>query len=505
MAGAPARLLDKVRKYHFQLRHLTVAFAVLVLFQLFATLAQKRALKGFLDDAQEWYQRDFAERQANLTASAFELVLETALQSRRIEETSAKKIVQAFNIILSQQLLQQHVQEVCILVSAGERVVPIDNGHVLFEYVVSHQAQLPPDRPHERAVHLYHELAPQLISSEQTLSRLEGSEDFHVFVPLVPKGEYFGALYMLSKPEFHLVSAEILAGYNQTGLISIALILLGFLAMFYISSYTVKERDEAQQLLFQERERQIREHMHYQKEALFAKRIYHTHHKAEKVMGFIKEDLELLSPENMEQVRHRVRKYANFISRVIYDMKWYEPPLHTVRNPAFRTSVNDVIRFIVDNIFLRLPAGQLHFRIDLDLDDKVPSVAVNEFVVWEIIEPLIQNSIDHGGDDHLVVRVRSLYQPELQRTLVTIADNGPGVRPDLLEKDEHGVRRIFLESVTTKSNQGNSGYGCYIAHELCTQRCGWGIDVENLPGRGCQFTITIPHEVERETSIAGAH
>ncbi|MBC7186412.1 MAG: histidine kinase [Calditrichaeota bacterium] len=504
MAGAPHRLLAKVRKYHFQLRHLTVAFAVLVLFQLFATVAQKRALKGFLYDTQEWYQRDFAERQANLTASAFELVLETALQNRRLEEASVKKIVQAFNIILSQQLLQQHVQEVCILVSDGPRVVPIDNGHVLFEYVVSHSAQLPPDRPHPRAVELYQELAPQLISSEQTLSRVEGGQNFHVFVPLVPKGEYFGALYMLSTPQFHLVSAEILAGYNETGLISIALILLGFLAMFYISSYTVRERDEAQQLLFQERERQIREHMHYQKEALFAKRIYHTHHKAEKVMGFIKEDLELLSPANIEQVRERVRKYANFISRVIYDMKWYEPPLHTVRNPAFRTSVNDVVRFVVQNIFLRLPSGQQQFRIELDLDERVPPVAINEFVVWEIIEPLLQNAIDHSGNDHLVIRVSSTYQADQQRTLLTIADNGPGVRQDLLETDERGVRRLFLENVTTKSNQGNSGYGCYIAHELCTQRCGWAIDVENLPEGGCQFTIVIPHEAVNETSHARA-
>jgi len=499
MNGAPGRLLEKVRKYHFQLRHLTVAFAVLVLFQLFATLAQKRALKGFLYDAQDWYQRDFAERQANLTASTFELVLETALQNPRIEETSAKKIVQAFNIILSQQLLQQHVQEVCILVSEGDRIIPIDNGHVLFEYVVSQRAHLPPDHPHPRAVQLYQELAPQLISSEQTLSRVEGSQNFHVFVPLVPKGEYFGALYMLSAPEFHLVSAEILAGYDETGLMSIALILLGFLAMFYISSYTVRERDEAQQLLFQERERQIREHMHYQKEALFAKRIYHTHHKAEKVMGFIKEDLELLSPTNIEQVRQRVRKYANFISRVIYDMKWYEPPLHTVRNPAFRTSINEVIRFVVQNIFLRLPSGQQQFRFDLDLDDRVPPVAINEYVVWEIIEPLLQNCIDHSGNDHLRIRVATSYDATRHRTLLAIADNGPGIREELLQPDEHGVRRLFLENVTTKSNQGNCGYGCYIAHELCTQRCGWTIDVENLPAGGCQFTITIPHEVPSDT------
>ena len=36
------------------------------------------------------------------------------------------------------------------------------------------------------------------------------------------------------------------------------------------------------------------------------------------------------------------------------------------------------------------------FDFEMLLDDKMPIVNINEFVVWEILEPLIQNSIDHG-------------------------------------------------------------------------------------------------------------
>ena len=35
----------------------------------------------------------------------------------------------------------------------------------------------------------------------------------------------------------------------------------------------------------------------YEKELIFTKRIYHTHHKAEKIMGFIKEDLRHYLPK----------------------------------------------------------------------------------------------------------------------------------------------------------------------------------------------------------------
>ncbi|NIS26318.1 histidine kinase, partial [candidate division KSB1 bacterium] len=90
---------------------------------------------------------------------------------------------------------------------------------------------------------------------------------------------------MKNSPDFAFITREIIAGFNESSLVFTGLILFGLLAMFYISSYTVRERDEANELLLKERERQIKETVHYQKEALFAKRIYHTHHKAEKVMG----------------------------------------------------------------------------------------------------------------------------------------------------------------------------------------------------------------------------
>lgn len=109
--------------------------------------------------------------------------------------------------------------------------------------------------------------------------------------------------------------------------------------MYYISSYTVKERDEAKTLFYEEREEHLKDQIDHNKEAMFTKRIYHTHHKAEKVMGFIKEDLRHLTTENISSSKDKLNKYANFISRVIYDMKWYDPPIHTIRNPIFQRTL----------------------------------------------------------------------------------------------------------------------------------------------------------------------
>lgn len=504
MVTKKTQIAEKIIKYHFEFKHLMVLFVILILFQLAFSFIYKVSLQNFLLKAQRWYQQDSAERMANLTATSLELLLKTTLQTKPLQEQDAKKIIQAFNIILSQQVLQQNVDDVCILLSNGPDVFVIDNGKVLYAFVFENLTDLPaPEMAHRRAVELFQSLKQEMIVTEQTTSILEYPHTFHVFVPFVPKGEYAGALYMKNTPDFTFVTNEIISSYNQTSLIFTALILFGFLAMFYISSYTVRERDEAQQQLFNEREQQLKEQINHQKEALFTKRIYHTHHKAEKVMGFIKEDLNDLSEKNIKVIKVRLEKYANFIARVIYDMKWYDPPIQTVRNPIFQTDLNQVIRFIVDNIFQRVSSQSDFFKFKLELQS-LPPVAINEFVVWEIVEPLLQNCLDHAGVGTIVITIRTSFDARSGQSRIIIADNGVGIRPDLLEINAQGVKRLFLENISTKTDNQNSGYGCYLAYEIARQRCGWNLDGENLSTGGCQFVITIPNGGPNQAQAASS-
>jgi signal transduction histidine kinase len=172
-------------------------------------------------------------------------------------------------------------------------------------------------------------------------------------------------------------------------------------------------------------------------------------------------------------------------------MKWFDPPLQTVRNQIFRTNLNEVIKFIVENIFLRISSKSDAYEIKLEIDPKLPVVPINEFVIWEIIEPLIQNSIDHGGEKNIVIKCKTRYNEADNRSYIIIEDNGIGINKSLLNINENGIKNIFLENVTSKqTGLQNSGYGCYIAYEI-SKRCGWEIDAENLSEGGCRFTITI--------------
>ncbi len=493
MSRSKNLFLDKVKSYHFQLKHLTILVVLLVFFQVLISFIYKQSIQNFLLKTQKWYQQDFAERIANLTATSLELLLENAVQEENLSELEVKKITQSFNIILTQQLLQHHVEDVCVILYDENGVRATDDGRMLFNYFFEQKIPDPhPDATHAEAVKIFRRIVNRIENEEKIYSMLEEEHSIHVFVPFVPKGEFAGVVYIKHVPDFAILTSGIIQSYNETSLIYIVLIIFGLLAMYYISSYTLQERNEATALLYQEREKKLKENIHLEKEAMFAKRIYHTHHKAEKVMGFIKEDLRLLSPENIQSIKYRVVKYANFVSRVIYDMKWYDPPLLTVRSPIFRTNLNELIRFIVDNIFNRVAKIQSQYSFDLDLDDKIPPIKVNEFVVWEVLEPLIQNSIEHTEKDQVEIKISTLFDKDKNEIRVKISDNGSGIRPELLELNHQGIKKIFLEHVTTKKEaQRNSGFGCYIAHQIATQRCGWKLDARNLPENGCEFELII--------------
>ena len=138
------------------------------------------------------------------------------------------------------------------------------------------------------------------------------------------------------------------------------------------------------------------------------------------------------------------------------------------------------------------------FAFHRDLDPRMPAVPVNEFIIWEILEPLIQNSIDHGAQNSVMITLATRFDPEANVSTVRIQDTGVGIPAVLLERDARGVRRIFEEKKLAGTTSGlHSGYGCQIAYQMAVGKCGWGLDAENLPEGGCCFTITIHHGARR--------
>ena len=489
------KLPQKFQSYHFEIQHILVLFIVVVVFQTALSFINSQSTHQIFQQAMEYYRRDSAERVADLTTTALELLIEHGRTGNSINGENRQSTVQSFDKLLSQQMLQRNIDEVYLLVSQGGEVAALREGAEIYDlYLDPDSSLMIENQPAaENAILYYHEHFHSLLTDEQIVSSLEGNNTFHVLVPFYDKGEIAGAAYMRVTPDVAGFLSLIESAYNQSGVLFTGLILVGFLAMFFIYSYTAQERDEVQHQLFDQRSKQLREQVEHQKESLFTKRIYHTHHKAEKVMGFIKEDLRSLRDQNLDETRNRVTKYANFVSRVIYDMKTYDPPLHVIRNPIFQTNINEVIQFVVENIFQRVykVSESNAVSVELDFADDIPILHVNEYVVWEIIEPLIQNAIEHNVDHNLTLEIKTRFDRYQNQLIVDICDNGKGLSPELLTADETGRKAIFKESISTKDGSQNSGYGCYLAWEI-SRRCDWVIDAHNREEGGACFTLQAP-------------
>jgi hypothetical protein len=496
MAGTPIseHIKEKLSRYQFEIRHIIVIFSILIAFQIILIFFQKATLGNFLRDTQSWFQKYYAERLALVTTTNVELLFENQQRLRARQDNADVYIANSLNVILKQQLIHRSVDDICLILMKDHKTYVIDNGQKLSAYFTGTlPAYLGEGHPaHKAALQFFLASKDEMIRSEKVLSAVSNEKTFDVIVPFVPDGEFLGVLYMRITPDFTFLTSEIQSSFDKVSLIFSALILIGLIAIFMVSSRAVKERNKVQEELFVEHEQNLEKQIQLEKESLFTKRIYHTHHKAEKIMGFIKEDVRRMDTENLGELKHRVITYSNFISRIIYDMKWYDQDINTIVNTMFHTNINTVIEFIVKNVFLRLSSKNEMFEFKLDLDPALPLVRVNEFIVWEILEPLIQNSIDHCGVNFVTIHIQTQYDRKENAATVKISDNGKGIVPELLVIGPRGVKKLFLEHETTKKNfESHSGYGCYIAHQLAVGKCGWQLDVDNLSQGGCMFTLSI--------------
>ncbi|KAB2838474.1 MAG: histidine kinase, partial [Melioribacteraceae bacterium] len=371
---------------------------------------QKSLLSSFLNETQSWYQKYSAERLAIVTSTSMELLFENLFMGKSISDYEERKIVYSFNVIFKQQLIQKSVEDISLILLKDHRIYVIDSGQQLYTYLTN---QLEPyqekNSVHSEGVKLFLSMRDRMRASEIIYSTVKNNKTFNLLVPFVPDGEYLGVMYMRITPDFSFLTTEVSANFDKVSMVYSFLILIGLVTIFYFSSLAVKERDDAQAKLFEEHEENIKKQIRLEKESLFTKRIYHTHHKTEKIIGFIKDDVRRMETSNIDDLKKRVVTYSNFISRMIYDMKWYDQDINTIVNPMFRTNINEVIKFIVDHIFLRISSKNEMFNFELQLDDKLPHVNVNEFVVWEILEPLMQNSIDHSRKESVTVKVDTVY------------------------------------------------------------------------------------------------
>jgi len=150
-------------------------------------------------------------------------------------------------------------------------------------------------------------------------------------------------------------------------------------------------------------------------------------------------------------------------------------------------SINDVAQKTID-----IKAHQLKLddvEVAMDLDPDLPDTMANFNQIQQVIINMVNNAHQAmktvEGKRQLTITTQYISDPtEIIR--VSIADTGPGIPPDMIEK-------IFEPFFTTKSSGEGTGLGLSISREIAHEHRG-EIYVESKEGEGATFILEIPVE-----------
>jgi signal transduction histidine kinase len=119
-----------------------------------------------------------------------------------------------------------------------------------------------------------------------------------------------------------------------------------------------------------------------------------------------------------------------------------------------------------------------------------PDLAMNSYPgpYGQVLTNLVLNSAVHAYPDgargavHIAAQASGKHNVE-----VLFSDDGCGMSPEV-------KRQVFDPFFTTRRDQGSTGLGLHIVHNIVTNRLGGRINLETKPGAGTKIRIIVPRE-----------
>jgi len=123
-----------------------------------------------------------------------------------------------------------------------------------------------------------------------------------------------------------------------------------------------------------------------------------------------------------------------------------------------------------------------------------PDLAMNSYPgpYGQVLTNLVLNASVHafpegaGGSVHIAAQASGRDKVE-----VLFSDDGCGMSPEVR-------RQVFDPFFTTRRDQGSTGLGLHIVHNIVTNRLGGRINLETKPGAGTKIRIIVPRDAPLE-------
>jgi two-component system, NtrC family, sensor kinase len=174
----------------------------------------------------------------------------------------------------------------------------------------------------------------------------------------------------------------------------------------------------------------------------------------------------------IKKIKHHVERAATITHRLLgFSRK--------ISQEQESFQVNDIILETIS--FLEQEAKNNNITINLQLDPQLPPLMTEGPRLQQVLLNLIDNALDAVGYDGIVDISTMSTEDDI---FVKVADNGPGIAPEVLEK-------IWDPFFTTKEQGKGTGLGLSISQNII-QSLGGAIHVQNRYQGGTIFTVKLP-------------
>jgi len=194
------------------------------------------------------------------------------------------------------------------------------------------------------------------------------------------------------------------------------------------------------------------------------------------------------SHEGLSRIRHIALRAANLVGQLLAFSRQV-----TVQREAL--DVGEMVNNVAFMLSRLLPET---VRLDIDYGRNLPQVRAGRQQLENAVMNLVVNARDalkEKGGGTIKVRTARVSQAEGaalgydgqpigEMALIEVADDGPGIAPDALNK-------IFDPFFTTKAVGEGTGLGLATVYGVVKQSEGW-ISVSSKPGEGAIFRIFLP-------------
>ncbi len=209
-------------------------------------------------------------------------------------------------------------------------------------------------------------------------------------------------------------------------------------------------------------------------------------HELNNYLAVLSGNAELLSMTMEDSANEKTLRRLENISTTIDRIKVFTDNLLSTRNLAGEKTQLALNSFLENQIaFLKPQKRVKKVKIETEFDEHVPTITCDPAALQQVFYNLILNATDalgETGGQHSTVWVKTSYNPERCNVVITVADDGPGIREELKS-------RLLKERVSSKP--AGHGFGLLTSARIVNEH-GGTLSAQNRPEGGAEFQISLP-------------